>query len=189
MERRPAGPSSAFSGRGQLGGDSIHGLRCALPVATSHRPFGAKTSRANLLRPAGAGCATMVSTGCAALHPWLQPIAPLGRRQVEWGHAPPFRAAFSRTPKISPARGASPTSYQLVRSGHNNRHAEQCAGISAGRPGILACVASRNEISFVALRTGSRCAGMTVGGLFATSGRWNVATGGATPLWASRNPW
>jgi len=52
----------------------FHGLRCAPPVATIRRPVGAGAKETHLSRGY-----PPVSTGCAALHPWLQSSAPLGR--------------------------------------------------------------------------------------------------------------
>jgi hypothetical protein len=97
---------------GCVGYTPFHGLRCAPPVATTRRPVGARESRpvgagpsvhershglrtarcaaagappvATIRRPFfGAGVSvTHLSTGCAALHPWLQPVAPLGREEA-----------------------------------------------------------------------------------------------------------
>ncbi len=88
--------------------DLFHGLRCASPVATSPRPFGAKKQEARDLSQGlrcaplqalascsrlagGLGALTLASRSLhqwraprvrCAHTPWLQPAAPLGRRRL-----------------------------------------------------------------------------------------------------------
>jgi hypothetical protein len=73
-------------------GSLDHGLRFASPVATALRPSGARSG-------VGGGLWT---TGCALLHPWLQPCAPPGRG-VGWVGVFGPRVALCSTRGYSPA--------------------------------------------------------------------------------------
>ena len=84
--------SSAPPGQFCVWGVAFHGFRCASPVATFLCPFGAvfvwgcfhgfrfASPVATGLCPSGADCLCVrfVSTGFAALHPWLHSGAPSG---------------------------------------------------------------------------------------------------------------
>jgi hypothetical protein len=110
-----------------------------------------------------------LSTGCAALHPWLHPSAPPGQ---EGGKKLGLIAL--------PLRGRGEG-----RTGAGQRHRE-VLWAAMGYPGRTArrcSIPQRIQKASLPAPVGFSAA------LSAPTGRRNVATGGAQPLGAQRNPW